>query len=60
MFNMPFNPFNLSPDKLYDYMMTNNPKFAQFVSQNKGKSVDQIAKDYNINLNDFYKMIGQK
>ena len=40
-----------SPDKLYEMLMQNNPKFKQFVEQTKGMSPDDIAKKYNVNLN---------
>lgn len=32
-------------------MMQTNPQFKIFVEQNKGKSVEQIAKEHNIDMN---------
>jgi hypothetical protein len=40
-----------NPQAIMNQMMQTNPQFAQFVNENKGKSVDQIAKDYNVDLN---------
>lgn len=39
-----------SPDKLYEMLLQNNPKFKQFVEQTKGMTPDDIAKKYNVNL----------
>ena len=39
-----------NPQALFNQMMRNNPQFAQFVEQNKGKSPEQIAKDYNVDI----------
>lgn len=39
-----------NPQALFNQMMQNNPQFAQFVDQNKGKSPEQIAKDYNVDI----------
>ena len=38
-----------NPDDLYNQMMENNPQFRQFIEANKGKSVEQIAKENGIN-----------
>lgn len=39
-----------NPQALFNQMMWNNPQFAQFVERNKGKSPEQIAKDYNVDI----------
>lgn len=39
------------PQVIYNMMMQINPQFAQFVSQNQGKSLEQIAKDYGVDFN---------
>ena len=36
-------------DEVFDDMMKNNPQFRQFVEANKGKSVEQIARENGIN-----------
>lgn len=33
---------------LYNRMLQQNPQFAQFVQQNQGKSVEQIAQEYGV------------
>lgn len=38
------------PNMLFNKMMQSNPQFAQFVDENKGKSPEQIANHYGINL----------
>lgn len=38
-------------DELYNNMIQNNPQFKDFVEQNKGKSIEQIAKENGINPN---------
>lgn len=43
------------PNKLYQDLMKNNPQFAQFVKDNEGKSPEQIAKDYGINIPGLFK-----
>lgn len=36
-------------DEVFNDMMKNNPQFRQFIEANKGKSVEQIAKENGIN-----------
>lgn len=38
------------PEVLFNRMMQNNPEFAQFVQENKGKSPEQLAQEYGIDL----------
>lgn len=38
------------PEVLFNRMMQNNPAFAQFVQENKGKSPEQLAQEYGIDL----------
>ena len=40
-----------NPDDIFNALMNNNPKFRSFVEGNKGKSLEQIAKENNIDLN---------
>lgn len=39
-----------NPDEIYADMMNNNQQFRSFVEQNKGKTAEQIAEEYGINL----------
>lgn len=39
-----------NPQAMFDQMMQSNPQFAQFVNSNKGKSVEQIARDYGVDI----------
>lgn len=38
------------PQVLYDSMMKNNPQFAEFVKANEGKTPEEIAQSYGIDL----------
>ena len=38
------------PEVLFNRMMQNNPAFAQFVQENRGKSPEQLAQEYGIDL----------
>lgn len=40
-----------NPDEAFQTMMRTNQQFASFVSANKGKTVEQIAAEHNIDLN---------
>lgn len=40
-----------NPDDLYRELIQNNPQFRQFVEQNKGKTIEQIAQENGINPN---------
>lgn len=42
---------NRNPNEVFNQMMQTNPQFKSFVEQNKGKSVEQIAKEHNIDMN---------
>lgn len=37
-------------DEIYADMIKNNQQFRSFVEQNKGKTAEQIAEEYGINL----------
>lgn len=39
------------PTALMNYMMANNPKFRNFVEQNRGKTPEQIAIENGIDIN---------
>ncbi len=36
-------------DQLYNELLQNNEQFRQFVQQNQGKSVEQVAQEHGIN-----------
>lgn len=40
-----------NPNRLYQDLMSNNEQFRNFVNQNQGKSPEQIAQEYGVNLN---------
>lgn len=42
---------NGNPSYMYEVMMKNNPQFRSFVEENKDKTVDEIARNYGIDLN---------
>lgn len=45
------------PDAMFNQLVKSNPQFAQFVRQNRGKSVEQIASENNIDLSAIKKLI---
>lgn len=38
-----------NPDDIYNNMLQNNPQFRDFIEANKGKSIEQIARENGIN-----------
>lgn len=46
-----------NPEKIAQHMMQSNPKFRQFVEQNKGKTPEQVAQEHGIDLNQFKGMM---
>ena len=40
-----------NPNEVFNQMLQNNPQFRDFVDNNKGKSVEQIAREHNIDMN---------
>ena len=38
------------PNKMFDYLLKNNPQFAKFIEVNKGKTPEQIAKENGIDF----------
>jgi signal-transduction protein with cAMP-binding, CBS, and nucleotidyltransferase domain len=45
------------PNAVFQQMMSTNPKFAQFVQENKGKSAEQIAQEHGIDLPTVIKLL---
>lgn len=37
-----------NPDAFYQKMIVNNPQFAKFIEDNKGKTPEQIAKENGV------------
>jgi len=46
-----------NPEALFQTMLNSNPQFAQFVQQNQGKTVEQIASAYGIDLNQIQQLL---
>lgn len=46
--NLLFSILSNNPEKLYNQMYNSNPQFKDFVDKNKGKSLQEIARDYGI------------
>lgn len=44
-------------DAVYQDLMQNNPQFSQFIEANKGKSIEQIARENNIDLSAVKRLI---
>ena len=40
-----------NPDAFMQRMMQTNPQFAEFVNANRGKTPEQIAADYGLDIN---------
>lgn len=40
-----------NPQQMFQNMIQSNPQFRQFVEANKGKTPQQVAKEYGIDLN---------
>lgn len=38
------------PDQAFNAMLNNNPQFADFYNKNKDKPIEQVAREYNIDL----------
>lgn len=47
-----------NPDQIAQQMMQSNPQFRQFVEQNKGKTPEQVAREYGVDLNQLKGIIG--
>ena len=41
-----------NPEQIAQQMMQQNPKFREFIESNKGKSPEQVAQEYGLNLNE--------
>lgn len=42
---------NSNPEQLFESMLRDNQQFKAFVDSNRGKTPEQIAKDYGIDFN---------
>lgn len=41
---------NKNPNELYNQMLQTNPQFKKFVDENEGKTIEEIALAYDIDL----------
>ena len=48
-----------NPQAMYQQMMQTNPQFAEFVMANQGKTPDQIASEYGIDMSQVRQFFGQ-
>lgn len=46
-----------NPEQIARQMMQNNPQFRQFVEANKGKTPEQVAREYGVDLNQLKSMM---
>ena len=46
-----------NPEQIAQQMMQNNPQFRQFVEANKGKTPEQVAREYGVDLNQLKSMM---
>lgn len=46
-----------SPEGVYNYLMQTNPQFQKFVKDNEGKTIEEIALAYDIDLDLIKKMM---
>lgn len=53
MINYTIDQILRDPSRVYDELMRTNPQFAEFVRANRGKDINQIARDNNINIDLF-------
>lgn len=42
---------NQNPNVILQQLMSKNPQFKSFVEANKGKTPEQIARDYGVDIN---------
>ena len=40
-----------NPAVMFQNLMNTNPQFKQFVQENQGKTIEQIAQNYGIDIN---------
>lgn len=46
-----------NPEQIAQQMMQNNPQFRRFVEQNKGKTPEQVAREYGVDINQIKSMM---
>lgn len=46
-----------NPEQIAQQMMQNNPQFRKFVEANKGKTPEQVAREYGVDLNQLKSMM---
>lgn len=48
---------NRNPQEVFNQMMQSNPQFRQFVEQNKGKTPEQVAREYGVDISQLKQMM---
>ena len=48
---------SVNPEQIAQQMMQSNPRFKQFMEQNKGKSPEQVARENGIDLSQLKNMM---
>lgn len=46
-----------NPEQIAQQMMQNNPQFRKFVEANRGKTPEQVAREYGVDLNQLKSMM---
>lgn len=46
-----------NPDQIAHQMMQSNPQFRHFVEQNKGKTPEQVAREYGVDIDQLKQMM---
>lgn len=46
-----------NPEQIARQMMQNNPQFRQFVEANKGKTPEQVAREYGVDIGQLKQMM---
>lgn len=46
-----------NPEQIAQQMMQQNPQFRQFMEQNKGKTPEQVAKEYGVDIGQLKQMM---
>ena len=49
-----------NPQAVFDNLMRSNPRFAEFVRQNQGKTPEQIAAENNIDMDQIRSLLGSQ
>lgn len=53
-------PHQTNNNSLFDIMLQNNSNFRQFMEQNKGRTPNEIAQAYGIDINQLIQLAGMR